>query len=336
MKFKLYLCVSILFAVLSCSVMEAALFKNKTGMNDSDIIVRWFTGQGNAVKDTNFSSVPVVADLKKDGVAGFQLLLNSGEKPTLSKQMLIDLESEYILECDGMSKIVEGKQACAIKVSVVKQSEQVSPPGGLKIDLEEKLTEPGKFYRENKNKKPFEILGVAQAASEDEIKKAYKKLSLQWHADKWQVSRGKSEQEEKDASEAFMLITTAKDSMLESYKKKAEESLTKEVNAVVQSIAAGKVDLLKNFLDKGGSVESVSSLAWPTFVITSTLLGLSAYFGNKDAIRLLLAKGADKEGLVTVVEHASRVPSTKTILDFFEELAKVRPDFKPILDELKK
>lgn len=52
----------------------------------------------------------------------------------------------------------------------------------------------------------YDILGVSQEATEKEIKKAFKKLSIQWHPDK-QVN--KSEAEKKEAEEKFKEISEA-------------------------------------------------------------------------------------------------------------------------------
>jgi len=52
----------------------------------------------------------------------------------------------------------------------------------------------------NNNADYYDILGVSVNATEDEIKKAYRKLALQWHPDKNNSS---------DAEEIFKLITEA-------------------------------------------------------------------------------------------------------------------------------
>lgn len=56
------------------------------------------------------------------------------------------------------------------------------------------------------NKDYYKILGIEKNASEDDIKKAYRKLSLKWHPDKWV---DKSEKEQKEAEEKFKEISEA-------------------------------------------------------------------------------------------------------------------------------
>jgi DnaJ family protein C protein 7 len=52
----------------------------------------------------------------------------------------------------------------------------------------------------------YKILGVSKEASQDEIKKAYKSLSLTWHPDKW---NNKPDTDKRTANEIFLHITEA-------------------------------------------------------------------------------------------------------------------------------
>ncbi|WP_434732075.1 ankyrin repeat domain-containing protein [Wolbachia endosymbiont of Zygogramma bicolorata] len=55
-------------------------------------------------------------------------------------------------------------------------------------------------------KEAFKVLGLSESASTEKIKKAYHKLALQWHPDKWS---GKSQEEQKTATEKFKEISVA-------------------------------------------------------------------------------------------------------------------------------
>src|SRR5262245_14983967 len=57
----------------------------------------------------------------------------------------------------------------------------------------------------------YDILGVAKNASEDEIKKAYRKLAMKYHPDRNQGKEGasakESEEKFKEAKEAYEILT---------------------------------------------------------------------------------------------------------------------------------
>jgi len=53
----------------------------------------------------------------------------------------------------------------------------------------------------------YEVLGVAREASADEIKKAYRKLALQWHPDKNQGKKKEAEERFKSINEAYEVLS---------------------------------------------------------------------------------------------------------------------------------
>lgn len=62
------------------------------------------------------------------------------------------------------------------------------------------------------NKNYYEILGLSQNASEEEIKKAYKKLAVKYHPDKNSENKEEAEKKFKEISEAYQILTN-KDSI---------------------------------------------------------------------------------------------------------------------------
>lgn len=61
-------------------------------------------------------------------------------------------------------------------------------------------------------KPPWEVLGVSQNASVDEIKSAYRRLAMMWHPDR--VPPGASSEQRLQAQEMFQEITRCRDVML--------------------------------------------------------------------------------------------------------------------------
>src|SRR5438046_3908094 len=55
----------------------------------------------------------------------------------------------------------------------------------------------------------YEVLGVARTATEDEIKKAYRKLALKHHPDRNPDDRKPSEERFREVSEAYQILCDA-------------------------------------------------------------------------------------------------------------------------------
>lgn len=59
----------------------------------------------------------------------------------------------------------------------------------------------------------YEVLGLQKGASDDEIKKAYRKMAVKWHPDKWQQAsdseKKKAEENFKEVAEAYEVLSDA-------------------------------------------------------------------------------------------------------------------------------
>src|SRR5579885_2894432 len=53
----------------------------------------------------------------------------------------------------------------------------------------------------------YEVLGVSRTATEEEIKKAYRKLALKWHPDRNPEARREAEERFKEISEAYQVLS---------------------------------------------------------------------------------------------------------------------------------
>ena len=56
----------------------------------------------------------------------------------------------------------------------------------------------------------YEILGVPKDASEDQIRRAYKKLAIKWHPDKHENDKREAEEKFKEISEAYSVLSDPK------------------------------------------------------------------------------------------------------------------------------
>lgn len=59
-------------------------------------------------------------------------------------------------------------------------------------------------------KDPYSILGVSSDASKEDIKKAYKKLALEWHPDRHKTNKAIAEEHFKEINEAYNLLKDGK------------------------------------------------------------------------------------------------------------------------------
>ncbi|KAL6069077.1 DnaJsubfamily B member 4-like [Balamuthia mandrillaris] len=69
----------------------------------------------------------------------------------------------------------------------------------------------------------YKILGVARSATEEELKKAYRKQALKWHPDRNQDNKAKAEEMFKEVSEAYEVLSDPKKK--EIYDRYGEEGL---------------------------------------------------------------------------------------------------------------
>lgn len=56
-------------------------------------------------------------------------------------------------------------------------------------------------------KKHYEVLGISRDSTTDEVRKAYRKLALEWHPDKNQTRIEEAEVKFKEISEAYQVLS---------------------------------------------------------------------------------------------------------------------------------
>lgn len=103
----------------------------------------------------------------------------------------------------------------------------------------------------NTNKDLYEILGVSRDASENDIKRAYKKLALKYHPDR---QGGKSESEKKAAEEKFKEVAFAYSILSDSEKKQRYDQFG--ITDDQQSMSGGfdPSEIFKHFMGGFGSM----------------------------------------------------------------------------------
>lgn len=120
-----------------------------------------------------------------------------------------------------------------------------------------------------KKKDYYAILGVSKTASDDEIKKAYKKLALQYHPDR---NSTKSDAEKDEATKKFKDIA-------EAYGVLSDKEKKKKYDLVGQSDFDGGFDM-NDEMNGGGMGAGMGSMPRGTFRMSgNNMAGMS---GNVD------------------------------------------------------
>src|SRR3989304_3655115 len=66
---------------------------------------------------------------------------------------------------------------------------------------------PNRSNVSNQKRDYYEVLSVSRSASPEEIKKAYRKIAMQWHPDKNPDNKKESEEKFKEAAEAYSILS---------------------------------------------------------------------------------------------------------------------------------
>jgi DnaJ family protein C protein 3 len=74
------------------------------------------------------------------------------------------------------------------------------------MEIHESLGKAEKALKMSKRKDWYKILGISRTASISEIKKAYKKLALQWHPDKNVGNREEAENKFREIAAAYEIL----------------------------------------------------------------------------------------------------------------------------------
>ena len=91
----------------------------------------------------------------------------------------------------------------------------------------------------------YKILGVGKQASEDELKKAYRKLAVKWHPDKNPTNKDVAEKKFKEISEAYDVLKDKEKRSL--YDRFGKEGLQGSAQNFNSNFGNSADDIFKNF-----------------------------------------------------------------------------------------
>jgi len=91
----------------------------------------------------------------------------------------------------------------------IKDYQEAQKLDSVKFDMTENIQKAKAAAKRSKKKDYYAILEIKQDATEEDVKKSYKKLALKWHPDRVHDPelRPKAEQMFKDISEAYQVLT---------------------------------------------------------------------------------------------------------------------------------
>ncbi|KAJ4704874.1 DnaJ protein like [Melia azedarach] len=137
------------------------------------------------------------------GLCKVLVKLGRGKDALSSCSDALDIDEELIdaLVQRGEAKLLTEDWEGA--VNDLKSAAQKSPQD---MNIREALMRAEKALKMSKRKDWYKILGVSQTASVAEIKRAYKKLALQWHPDKNVDNREEAEAKFRDIAAAYEVL----------------------------------------------------------------------------------------------------------------------------------
>lgn len=117
----------------------------------------------------------------------------------------IDLDPRYVKAYIKRAAAYSGLEKYQEAVDDLEKAKELDPESK---DIRKKLQEAQGDLRRSKRKDYYKILGVQKTASDEEIRKAYRKLAIKWHPDKHQdETKAEAEAKFKEIGEAYAVLS---------------------------------------------------------------------------------------------------------------------------------
>jgi DnaJ family protein C protein 3 len=112
----------------------------------------------------------------------------------------------YLGLCKALVKLGRGKDALESCTSALDINEELVEALVQDMDIREALTRAERSLKLSKRKDWYKVLGISKTSSIAEIKRAYKKLALQWHPDKNVDNLEEAEAKFREVAEAYEVL----------------------------------------------------------------------------------------------------------------------------------